>query len=165
MGHEYSKDGCTYYEFHVDSHQHFQDKCNTETEFGGYLSVRKPPNSKPIIMIGQDECTYKQYLMTKKQWFLPGGISELNPKTNGDGIMYSAFVSREFGFGHPLSQAQLERINEYRRGTKYLDEDAAQNVSRFHNAYKTPLTTSHFIHTFEYGLNQSGYWNFDKMIV
>ena len=53
-------------EHHVDSCSLFQDEMNNETIFGGNLSVRKPQNSKPLIIWGHDECIFKQYLLTKK---------------------------------------------------------------------------------------------------
>lgn len=88
-------------EFHVDEHPSFSERCNRETIFGGHLSVRKPNDSKPLIMIGQDECIYKQFTTTPKQWHLPDGSASINQKTDGDGVMLSVFQSRDFGFGYP----------------------------------------------------------------
>lgn len=97
-----------YYEFHVDDHEiAFMQHCNETTAFGGHLSVRKPAHLKPIIKIGQDECVFKQYLQNHSQWYLPDGTTAIRPKTDGDGVMISAFTSREFGFGHPLMNLHL----------------------------------------------------------
>jgi hypothetical protein len=41
------------------------------------------------------------------------------------GIIISAFQSHEFGFGLAISQEQLEEINKYCEGKKYLNKDAA----------------------------------------
>jgi len=40
--------------------------------------------------------------------------------------MISAFQSREFGFGLEISDEDLKRVNEWRRGQHYLDELAAK---------------------------------------
>ena len=86
------------------------------------------------------------------------------PKDEGLGVMISAFASREFGFGLNLSQEQLQRINQARRGTKYSDEAAAKET-RGGNANKQPLTKSPFVVEFEYGANNQGYWRYDHMIL
>ncbi len=164
-GYEYEKEEQTYIEFHVDSHLSFSQRCNTETEFGGYLSVRMPPNVKPIIKIGQDECIFKQFLMSNGKWYLPDGSSKADPKNDGCGIMISAFTSRDFGFGHPLTPQQLQLINQYRsfEGREYLDKEAAQKVIK--TTTKPTLTESPFIRKFEYGQNQDGYWDYSTMIL
>ena len=51
--------GLTMYEFHVDDINNTHEKLK-DTEFGGFLSVRKKSEDRPIIMIGQDECIFKQ---------------------------------------------------------------------------------------------------------
>ncbi len=100
---------------HVDSHQEFQDKMNKETELGGNLSVRMQSGKRPLIMFGHDECIFKQYLLTKKAWTLPTGETQLVPKDEGQGVMISAFQSREFGFGRPLSEEQPRTLNMVRK--------------------------------------------------
>jgi hypothetical protein len=42
----------------------------------------------------------------------------LFPKLLGEGLMISAFVSRDSGFGMPVSLAQLDTINRLRFGTE-----------------------------------------------
>ena len=42
------------YEYHVDDHYAFQDECKN-LQFSGNLSVRKSPEEKMVMMIGQDE--------------------------------------------------------------------------------------------------------------
>jgi hypothetical protein len=111
-------------EYHVDSYQGFQDKMDKEAEFGGKLSVRIK-NERPLIMFGHDECIFKQYLLMKKAWMLPTGETQLVPKEEGQGVMISAFQSREFGFGMPLTEEQIQTMNEFRKGKKYKDEEAA----------------------------------------
>jgi hypothetical protein len=114
-------------ELHVDSHPSFHEKMNETTLFGGNLSVRMPPNTKPLICFGQDECIFKQFLFTGKAWTAPDGQKPVIPKDEGLGVMISAFVSREFGFGMnlPLSTARSkdtdkthsEQVSLNRRGT------------------------------------------------
>ena len=77
------------------------------TIFGGNLSVWMPPNTRPLIGFGQDECIFKQYLFTNKAWTTPDGQKPVIPKDEGLGVMISAFVSREFGFGMKLSDEDL----------------------------------------------------------
>jgi hypothetical protein len=60
-------------ELHVDTHPSFHEKMNATTKFGGNLSVQMPPNNKPLICFGQDECIFKQYLFTGKAWTMPDG--------------------------------------------------------------------------------------------
>ena len=91
----------------------------SEPKFGGNLSVRKKDDEKPIIMISQDEYIFKQYLFIHSYWALPDGATPLMPKEEGQGVMVSSFVSREFGYGLELTTAQLVHVNEYRRGQHY----------------------------------------------
>jgi hypothetical protein len=135
-------------EFHVDLHPTFQDRVST-TLYGGNLSVRIPANVKPLICFGQDECIFKQFTFTPKAWTAPDGQKSMIPKDEGLGIMISAFVSREFGFGFYILLEDLEKVNKKREGEKYSDEDAAKKVRG--NSSKAPLTESPFVVEFEYG--------------
>jgi hypothetical protein len=94
-------------EFHVDQHPSFQDSMAT-TLYGGNLSVRSPANLKPLICFGQDECIFKQLTFTPKAWTAPDGQKTMIPKDEGFGVMISAFVSREVGFGYDISLEDLE---------------------------------------------------------
>jgi hypothetical protein len=149
-------------EFHVDQNPAFQDEVAT-TLYGGNLSVRIPSNVKPLICFGQDECIFKQFTFTPKAWTAPDGQKSMIPKDEGLGVMISAFVSREFGFGFYLSPEDLEKVNRKREGTKYSDEDAAKKIRG--NSSKAPLTESPFVVEFEYGANNQGYWDYDHMII
>ena len=159
-GHEYIKDGVTYIEYHVDDHDMLQDRCK-HLRYGGNLSIRKPIDKKPIILFGQDECIFKQYAFTKKTWTLPDGTKPLIPKDEGQGVMLSSFVSREFGYGMELSDSVLALINRYRENTNYSDCDAA--IQRNGRAKKNLLTQSPFIKELEYGANKEGYWTYECM--
>jgi hypothetical protein len=113
-------------EYHVDSCTELQERMNSETKFGENLSMRMNKEEKPLIMFGHNEAIFKQYLLTKKSWYGPDGISVLVPKGDGQGVMISAFQCRELGFGVKLNQEQLDEINFIRRGKKYVDEEAAK---------------------------------------
>jgi len=63
-GYTYLNDSTPMREYHVDS---FNPKKSKEflqqfvtTDFGGNLSVRIQPSSKPLISFGHDECIFKQ---------------------------------------------------------------------------------------------------------
>jgi hypothetical protein len=78
-------------------------KTNALMPFGGHLSIRKPIGTKAVFIFGQDECIFKQYSFSKKSWTLPDGTKTLIPKDEGQGVMLSSFMSREFGYGFELS--------------------------------------------------------------
>ena len=164
IGYEYKckESGLIFYEFHIDDHESFHEKFD-EMSFGGNLSVRKNEKDRPIIMIGQDEYIYKQFLLVRKQWTLPDGTTAINPKDEGMGIMLSSFVSRDFGYGFKLTPSQLKTVNEYRRGKQYIDEEAAREVLKC--KYKQTLKNSPFIRKFEYGVNSDRFWNYNHMVV
>ncbi|KAI2489598.1 hypothetical protein MHU86_24987 [Fragilaria crotonensis] len=74
-------------EYHVDS---FDPKKSKEflgqivtTEFGGNLSVRIQPSSKPLISFGHDECIFKQFPTPTKQWYGPNKETFMRPKDDG----------------------------------------------------------------------------------
>ena len=127
IGYKYEKQGRIYYEFHVDDHPSFHDKCKN-VPFGGYLSVRKPEDKKKIMMFGQDEAIMKQKSFTLLSWTLPDRSKPLMPKDEGQGIMISAFTSREIGFGCPLTESELKEINEKRQNNHYSDREAAEEL-------------------------------------
>ena len=122
QGYRYTNDkNKTYIEFHVDDNETLTAIGNT-MPFGGNLSVRKPLHKKPLIIFGQDECIFKQYIFRNKCWNGPNGEVPLMPKDEGQGLMISAFVSREYGFSWDLTQSQLQLVNQYRQDKQYIDE-------------------------------------------
>jgi hypothetical protein len=50
--------------------------------------------------------------MTNKSWVAPDVERVLVLKEDGQGLMISAFQSREFGFGLEISDEDLKRVNE-----------------------------------------------------
>ena len=124
-GHIYKNENeDTYIEFHMDDSEYLT-KLGAKTQFGGYLSVRQPKNQKPLIIFGQDECIFKQFIFRNKCWTGPNGEMPLTPKDEGQGLMVSGFVSREYGFNWELSENQLKHVNKYRKDQEYIDKDAA----------------------------------------
>ena len=171
-GFEYTKEEengttLTYFEFHIDYHDSLLNEWEilgiSEPKFGANLSVRKKENEKPIIMISQDECIFKQFLFSHRHWCLPDGTTPPMPKEEGQGVMLSSFVSREFGYGMQLSSAQLSHVNEYRKGQHYLDKEAAMEINK--TTLKQALTSSPFTSYFQYGANYEGYWNYNTMVL
>ena len=79
---------------------------------------------KMTINMGNNEAIMKQYLLTKKQWRGPNGETALVPKDEGLGIMISAMMSREFGWGVDITKEQLEKVNEMRAGQTYRDAES-----------------------------------------
>lgn len=71
-------------EFHVDDCDSFIEH-RRAVEFGGYLSVRHNTTKPPIIVLGQEECIYKQYIFHNKHWVGRDGQRPLLPKDEGQG--------------------------------------------------------------------------------
>ncbi len=96
--------------------------------------MRKPPEVKPIICFGHDECIFKQFILTSKSWKGP----------NGETGMASAFQGHEFDFGLHLTDEQLKEVNKYHEGKFYSDVDAA--ITTRQSKEKKPLSFTLFIH-------------------
>ena len=157
-----NSDGTFSYEYHVDYSELFVDMVR-HLPFGGHLSHRRPPNSKPLIIFGQDESIFRQFAMTKSCWYGPDGTTALVPKDDGQGVMISALISREFGYGLPLTKAELQRVNNYRKNRCYCNQESAKNKRG--KIEKDALTESPFIRRLEYGSNKGGYWDYDHMVL
>ena len=152
-------------EFHVDTYD-FLHSVADEIGFGlfgGNLSVRKPQHQKPLMIFGQDESVFNQFLLKPKQWVAPLGQRALLPKTEGISLMLSAFQSRETGFGVKVSRLQLDKINETRRGQNYVDLDAALAVHG--QVAKKDLQEAKFVVSFKLGANNEGYWTYNHMSI
>ena len=163
-GYNYTAGDTNMVEFHVDDsdllHEHAE--ASGFGLFGGNLSVRKPPDVKPLMIFGQDD---SQFLLGNRQWVGPQGQRPLLPKTDGLlSLMISAFQSRETGFGVDISRMQMEEINESRRGKTYIDIDAAMAIHG-QQAAKKDLKQSPFVVHFELGANSEGYWTYNHMAI
>jgi hypothetical protein len=151
----FDSNGNAMVEFHVDTCHIFEERAKDGTKFGGNSSVRKKQEEKPLIMFGHDVCILKQYTLTKKHWKAPNGAVVLIPKDDGQGVMISAFQSREFGFGVQKSDQELTLINNYRNGKDYCNQKAAIKLRG--TSKKQALTKTPFVREFEYGQNSDGY--------
>jgi hypothetical protein len=155
-------------EFHVDYWRSClaRLKASEETlphrEIEARTSIRKPTSVRPLMIIGQDESVFSQYLMSSKQWIGPRGQVALLPKSEGDGYMLSAFVSREFGFGRQMTEDELAEVNMRRQTTAlgsgtYRDTIAAMEI--LGTMRKPTLKESPFVKSLFIGINNEGYWN------
>ena len=68
----------------------------------------------PVYHMGQDESIYKSHAHPKKGWKV-NGTQKVYKKGDGTGVMISAVVDKHRGFGFPLTDEELLKINEYRR--------------------------------------------------
>jgi hypothetical protein len=151
--------GTSNIEFHVDFWNRF---VGTEAHQGlrqeATKSIRVSMEAKPIMIIGQDESVFAQYLLGSKTWVGPKGQRPLLPKSEGEGYMLSAFVSRELGFGRKMTGDELTKINNERRiGKTYKDIQAATEILKTHQ--KPLLTESPFVKYLYIGSNNEGFWN------
>jgi len=148
-------------EFHIDYFNQVQEK-NLPQQIQEHqdptMSIRVARGARPLMLIGQDESVFAQYLMPSKNWMGPNGEVPLLPKSEGDGYMLSAFISRDFGFGRQLSNDELLRINREKRiGQQYKDSQAATEILK--TSDKPLLTESPFVKYLYIGANNEGYWN------
>ena len=162
LGYNHVLNGIDMVEYHVDDHVEFQTACNN-LPYGGNLSVRKPPHLKPLFILGQDECIFKQYLFNKGLWMSPDGKKQLIPKDEGQGLMLSSFCCHELGYGFTLSKEELDKVNKNRIGKKYSDETTAKLKNG--TPFKSKLTESPFVRQLEYGANNDGYWTYEHMVL
>mmetsp|Transcript_24742 Transcript_24742/g.40115 ORF Transcript_24742/g.40115 Transcript_24742/m.40115 type:complete len:503 (+) Transcript_24742:505-2013(+) len=109
-------------------------------------------------------------MMSSKLWTGREGKQTLRPKDQGQGLMISAIKSRMFGWIRNLTDAQIAKVNWFRRNVRnrYSDEAAAIKVNG--SATKKDLTKDSvinrlFIFVFDYGNNAEGYWTYDRMII
>ncbi len=156
----------SYVEFHVDYCTSKQGKAAGGEPFvfeNPSMSNRAPHGSMPIEVFGQDESVFSQFIFPTKTWMGPNQERGLFPKALGEGLMISAFVSRDSGFGMPVSPAQLDAINHLRYGTDYIDKVAAMSIHL--TTCKAPLKESPFMRSLLIGATKGGYWNSYHMAI
>lgn len=117
-------------EYHVDA---FEDSITSNpavvtlfasnesaVRYGGNLSVRMsdvwPGVTRPLLIIGQDECIFKQYQFQDGHWVTPTGKASLIPKDEGAGVMVSGLQCWELGiiYTDDISQQDWLKINLFR---------------------------------------------------
>ena len=169
--HEYKQNGKEMVEIHVDDWFNYNnDDEDTKQglpfigEFGGSLSVRLPKGEKPRIIFGQDKAIYRSSQLNENCWCIDEA-SPLRKKGVGQGIMVSAFQSREFGFALDINEKQLSEINKKRKDKQYEDKDASTWLMGSPEKNKAPLKESPFVRYLGYGAEKDGYWNYEHMVV
>ena len=148
-------------EFHEDS----VHDSEAAKEYTRRMSVRAPPNSRPILLVGQDEALFAQYAVQLKSWSGPKGERLMDPKTEGDKLMLSSFIGREIGFGRKLSDEELTLINLRRRSQDYVNQDAAKEVLDKVRKEALKKDESPFTRYLHIGAANEGYWNSSHMAV
>ena len=131
-------------------------------EIEATTSIQKSVSVRPLMIVGQDESVFSQYLLSSKQWIGPKGQVALLPKSEGDGYMLSAFVSREFGFGRLMTEDELAQVNMRRQttalgGGSYQDTTAVMEI--LGTTRKPMLRELPFVKSLFIGINNEGYWN------
>jgi hypothetical protein len=117
------------------------------------------------MLWGQDETAVSQNSSPAKEWVDSDGSRPLKQKSAGETIMISALISREMGFDPVLSPDDLQRVNNFRRGSLYADQAAAIEVSEKNTAAKGSLEKSPFVQEIIVGVNNDGYWGYSQMVV
>ena len=89
-----------YREYHSDSHPVLIKYVSIEgKKYGGDLSERRDKTLPPLMILGQDESTFHQYIFAKRSWKNISGYNQIVPKSVGDLLMISGYQSRETGLG------------------------------------------------------------------
>ena len=147
-------------EYHIDYwNKHLMIDGQEQKVIPPTTSIRISSQTRPLMIIGQDESVFAQYLLESKTWVGPKGQRPMFPKGEGDGYMLSAFVAREFGFGREMTAAELEKVNKERQGANktYINTTAALEILKV--TEKPLLTESPFVKYLYIGANNEGYWN------
>jgi hypothetical protein len=150
-------------EYHLDTHKAFGDFVSANNrQYGGDLSVRLRIGERPVLLVGQDESTFHQYIFSKKQWRGPNRKAFLMPKSEGEMYMASGFTAREFrlGLGSRLTPAIHNEINEsHRRNKSYMSMGDTELVkgSTIKRDFKDLYDPS--LAFFRTGVQHEGYWN------
>ena len=147
---------------------HFKDDGSTRVKLKQLLADNQLAfniSVRPVLIIfGQDEAIFKQYLMTLKVWLGRGGKQPLRPKDEGMGLMASAMKCRDFGFGYTLTEDQIQKTNKFRKEQRPNYPDKAASTKVYGSEKKPDLKTSPFLTIFDYGKNADGYWTYDRMV-
>ena len=98
----------------------------------------------PLYHLGQDEAIFKQYSLPSHYWTCQGR-SKLRPKTEGQGVMVSAFWDEFRGFGLDLTDEEIAKVNLSRLPNQDLPQISAGE--------------SPGMVLFQYGKNKDGYWD------
>jgi hypothetical protein len=96
-------------ELHVDANEVIHKEVAWRHEFGGTTVIRaKDELFRPLMIFGQDESAFHQFMLKSKNWVGPNGEQVLLAKSDGVAVMVSAFVSRDTSFGLETDASMLE---------------------------------------------------------
>ena len=145
-----------YREYHMDTHHSL--RYLNHKPFDYKLSIRKPNNDRPKIILGQDESTFHQNIFSSRNWKNNKGASCIHPKGEGEILMISGIQSRETGLGLGIyfTEENLKKVNERRNGEKYTSKEDALLINR--TELKQPLVDDPLLIFFSSGANKDGYW-------
>ena len=87
-------------------------------QYIGDLSIRHNETCRPLMMIGQDESTFRQYIFSPKTWRGQAGFNQILPKSIDEIAMTSGFQSKGFGLslGNLLTEERFPEIDYSRVG-------------------------------------------------
>ena len=103
----------------------------------------------PVYRVGHDEAIFKAFCLPHGVWIICG-VRAIRKKSDGPGEMVSAVQDEVRGFGFPMTEVELARVNAFR----------AQQVDRSEDDRK-PLQESPGLCFLKYGKNKEGYWDYD----
>eukprot|EP00978_Attheya_sp_CCMP212_P032127 scaffold123909_cov56-Attheya_sp.AAC.1 len=164
-----AEDGIQMREYHIDCHPrllHFVSEQN-RTIHGGDLSVYLPEGVRPLLICGQDESVYYQYLFSSRAWHSHQGETTLVPKSLGNTLMASVFTGDQLGFGFRPTDNQIEEINSKKRqgqeyksvaSAKHLQQDSTSKPTLTKAMFDDDLVNSPFLKLFQFGAANEGYW-------
>ena len=163
----FERSGSKLREYHVAVHSKLVDfvsEMNRE-QHGGDLSVRKRPDERPIIEVGQDESIFDQYAFPGRVWHGANGETIPRPKGTGDGRMVSGYIGPSIGFGYTtkISPEAIARMIDLRAGKQYNDKSSALEI--LHTTHKKTFLDEKEVQErlciiFKHGKNREGYWNY-----
>jgi hypothetical protein len=122
-------DGVAIVEYHIDASicTFFAEQLR-QLPLGGNLSVRKPIGTYTVLLVGQDEAIFEQFLFHSMMWVGPSGKQPLLPKDEGIEIMILAIICGEHGLTRTISQQVLDEVNFQRQEKQYADQEAAIEI-------------------------------------
>jgi hypothetical protein len=132
-------EGISMVEYHAENFD-----TSPDLPMGGNCSVRKKNDEQTVMIVGQDEAIFKQFLLNSKMWTGPNGERPLLPKDEGSGVMISSFITREHGLIREIDDYILTTVNSNRLGASYADEEAAIDV---HGTKKKKPLTKKILHS------------------
>lgn len=106
----------------------------------------------PVYHIGQDEAVFKQYALPSKSWTV-NRKRKLRPKSEGQGVMVSAIVDEWRGFGLPMTQDEINLVNDVR------EREAARTRSLLRAKIKDGDSPGLIFFQYGNGRGKEGYWD------